>query len=288
MINTIEKTLQYGCDYLEEFSKSKDSTRLDASVLLTYVISKPKSYLLTWPNVEVTAGQFAMYKILLERRAKGEPIAYIIGQKEFYSLIFNVTSDTLIPRPETELVVDTVLEYFKSSKNAPLNILDLGTGTGCIAVTLAKLRPNWNVVAVDKSTAALDVASKNAVLNKVSNIKFIESNWFEQLDEDYFNNFDCIVSNPPYIASDDIHLSEGDVSFEPISALVAKNNGLADINIILESAPQYLKPSGLVLIEHGYYQAKSIFELINQNNLYKNYKSISDYAGHDRLLFVTN
>lgn len=272
-----EQTLQYA-------GYNANDAKIDSMAILAHVISKPKSYLLTWPEQILSNGQVAMYRALLEDRAKGKPVAYILGQKEFYSLIFKVNESTLIPRPETELLVDVILDKYKNYKQEELNILDLGTGSGAIAVTVAKLRPKWNVIAVDISEQALAVAKGNAMYNDVTNIRLIKSNWLQSVDKSL--KFDCIVSNPPYIASDDEHLKVGDVRFEPNSALVSDKNGLADIEEILLQAQQFLKPNGLLIFEHGYDQLADIKTLLEKFDCYTKFDSIKDYAGHDRAVLL--
>jgi release factor glutamine methyltransferase len=257
--------------------------KLEANILLSHVLAKPKSYLHAWPEQLLTLGQVAMYFAVINRRCNGEPIAYITGQKEFFSLVFNVDSSVLIPRPETELLVETILQKFKLKENDSLNILDLGTGSGAIAISLAKARPNWLITAVDNSEAALAVAQQNARIHNANNIKFINSNWFNNINKNN-NKYHCIVSNPPYIGVNDSHLNSGDVRFEPKSALVANNNGLADIELIIAHSANYLIPKGCLIIEHGYNQLDMIKQILE--NYQFNVQSIKDYAGLNRVIVL--
>lgn len=287
MSKTIEQLLRQSAEVLIGVGTDDKTARLEVAALLSYILVKPKSYLLTWPNELLKQGQLAMFEVLLERRVAGEPLAYITGEKEFFSLIFKVTPNTLIPRPETELLVETVLEKFKANKNDQIQLLDLGTGTGAIAVSLAKTRNQWHVTAVDKSLEALEVAKYNANLHNVNNIDFVSSHWFNNLDCNL--KFDCIVSNPPYIASNDPHLNE--LKFEPQSALVASNNGLRDIEEILSHARSFLKPGGFILIEHGYEQLPAIVEIVKELKILNSEQdliSINDYAGLPRLVMLKN
>ena len=287
IFNLLQQAEQILLDSPKYIEDSKRDAQFDASILLAYVLAKPRVYLLTWPEQLLSIGQTAMFFALVERRAQGEPIAYITNQKEFFSLILSVNNSVLIPRPETELLVETVLAKYEADET--IRILDLGTGSGAISIALAKTRPNWQVTAIDKSATALEVAKKNAKTHNTANIEFILSDWFENLSN---QKFDCIVANPPYIDSHDTHLSNGDVKFEPMSALVAKNNGLADIEHIISYAPLYLNLNGILIFEHGYNQLpdiKNIFtELENNNkkNKWTNFESIKDYSDCDRAVIL--
>ncbi|MBP9721767.1 MAG: peptide chain release factor N(5)-glutamine methyltransferase [Gammaproteobacteria bacterium] len=293
MINNIQNILLQAEEQLyqaqiNQTDKDRLTIKLDASILLAHVLSKPRSYLLTWPDKLLSIGQIAMFHALIKKRCLGEPVAYITGQKEFFSLIFNVNKSTLIPRPETELLIETILARFKDKTEDKLTILDLGTGSGAIAISLAKSRPNWQITAVDNSHSALEIAKKNAKLHEINNINFVFSDWFSNVDSEL--KFDCIVANPPYISSDDPHLEQGDVKFEPRSALISQDNGLADIKLILNQAGLYLAPNGLLIFEHGYDQLSEIQKLINLTDSLGQYwgqpKSILDYAGLPRVILV--
>jgi len=269
---------------LSEPFYEKYDARLDASILLAYILGKPRVYINTWPDKSLTSGQIAMFDVLLNRRIDGEPIAYITGHKEFYSLLFKVNKDTLIPRPETEILVDYVLDKYKSQNN--IKILDLGTGSGCIAVSIAKYIEKYNgfVTAVDKSIGALSIAKENARLNKVENISFVESYWFSNVEK---TKYDCIISNPPYLDKSEL---TSNIKYEPSSALISDNNGLKDIEEIIFNSKDYLKPNGLLIIEHGASQKSTIEKIIAEANksdiCYKNITFIQDYAGLDRAVVL--
>jgi len=214
---------------------------------------------------------------LLKRRLNGEPIAYILGYREFYGLKLQVTADTLIPRPDTETLVEATLA--KAPRNQPCKILDLGTGTGAIALAIAKHRPQALVTAVDASDAALKIAQENVQNLKITNVQFILSDWFGALQN---QTFDVIVSNPPYIEQNDVHLSQGDLRYEPISALVSGQDGLDDIRKIIDSASHHLNPRGLLMLEHGYNQAESVAMLLRDAG-FKGIETVKDLGGNNRV-----
>lgn len=250
-----------------------DTPRLDAEVLLCNVLDVTRSYLYAWSDKVITANQYNQFLQLLEHRIKGVPIAYIVGNKEFWSLDLQVSENTLIPRPETELLVELVLARLDSDSQA--TIIDLGTGSGAIALAIAKERVNCNVIATDKSTTALAIAKQNAKNLGLETVKFIESDWLSNL-----GLADVIVSNPPYIATADPHLNQGDVQYEPRSALVAGNDGLADIRTIIAQAPKHLTDGGCLLLEHGYDQAAAVRDLLKQ---FQSVETYQDLAGWDRV-----
>ena len=238
----------------EQLANCSDSAKLDAQVLLSFVLDKPTSYLLAWPEKLVSAEIVERFIELVERRLQGEPIAYIVGEREFWSLPLKVSPATLIPRPDTEVLVELVLDHYsvKSSAHSNLRCLDLGTGTGAIALALASEQPNWRVEAIDFNPDAVLLAQSNAKNLAIANVEIYQSDWFSAVNS--AKVFDVIVSNPPYIDQDDPHLSQGDVVFEPNSALVAADNGLADIRHIATQAKSYLIAGGRLYIEHGYQQ----------------------------------
>lgn len=235
-----------------------DVAALEAHVLLGHILSKPRAYLLAYPEVALTDSAFAQFAALLARRLKGEPIAYLIGQREFYELVFSVTPDVLIPRPETELLVELALE--RIPRHRPARILDLGTGSGAIAITLAKHRPQAQVIALDVSMHALAVAKINAARLKTPNVSFIASNWFGALSS--ASRFDVIVSNPPYIGENDPHLFAKDIQFEPSLALCAGVDGMDAIHHIAPQSFKLLYDSGYLLFEHGYDQQEACATLL--------------------------
>jgi len=253
-----------------------DTARLDLEVLLCHVLGKPRSYLFTWPEKELDQQQINYFNDLLKRRAEGEPIAYLTGEKEFWSLSLDVDTTTLIPRPDTELLVETALNVLDKPD---ARVLDLGTGTGAIALALASENSGWKILAVDTVVGAVELAEKNRQRLGLDNVSVIRSDWFENIPA---QKFDLIVTNPPYIDVDDHHLKEGDVRFEPVSALVSGNKGMADIEIIICGAKEYLVDEGCLLIEHGYQQAKAVrTRLQNEGFLYV--ETACDIAGLERL-----
>lgn len=237
-----------------------DSPRLDIELLLCALLQKNRTWLFTWPDKSLSAEQQQAFETYFSRRLTGEPIAHILGQREFWSLPLFCDNSTLIPRPDTELLVETCLELF--ANDAPQQaraILDLGTGTGAIALALASEQKHWHLTGVDQSVAAVALAEKNRTHLHIDNLQLLHSDWFVNLPAE--QKFDAIVSNPPYIDPRDPHLTQGDVRFEPRSALVADNCGLADIAHILVQAPKHLTANGWVLLEHGYDQGQAVREL---------------------------
>jgi release factor glutamine methyltransferase len=252
------------------------SPRLDAELLLAHALGKSRSYLHTWPERELDAPQLERYQAAITRRQAGEPVAYILGQQGFWSLELEVAAHTLIPRPDTELLVETVLALLPAT---PAALLDLGTGTGAIALALASERSAWRLTGVDRVPEAVALAERNSARLKLSNANFAESHWFSAL---VGHRFQLIVSNPPYIAADDRHLAEGDVRFEPSSALVAGADGLDDIRLIIQQAPGYLEAGGWLLLEHGFDQATAVRELLSARG-FSAVESRRDLGGHERI-----
>lgn len=246
-----------------------------------------RAWLIAHEHDPVAPEQQVKFEALRNRRLAGEPIAYILGEREFFGLMFKVTPDTLIPRPETELLVELAFQHIPEKLPPPphgergstYRALDMGTGSGAIALAIAHARPAAEVLACDASPAALDVARANAQRLGIANAAFVQSNWFEALDA---RRFDLIVSNPPYVAADDPHLQQGDVRFEPLSALASGNDGLKDIRHIAAHAQVYLQPGGWLLLEHGYDQAAQVRELLQQNG-FEEIFSARDLAGIERV-----
>lgn len=255
-----------------------DSPRLDAELLLCMSIDKPRSYFFSWPEKTLAESDIAQFQQLLSRRIQGEPIAHILGEQEFWSNRFKITAATLIPRPDTEVLVEQALAQLPRENNC--NVADLGTGSGCIAISIALERPHWNVTAVDFSRAALAVAQENADRLTAGNVQCVESSWCDALKD---NHFDLIVSNPPYIREQDEHLAQGDVRFEPRSALTAGEDGLEDIRIISQQAKAKLKSGGLLLLEFGYDQAEQVRDILSRDG-YANIQAHLDIAGIIRAL----
>jgi release factor glutamine methyltransferase len=251
--------------------------RLDAEVLLMHVCSLDRSNLITRNETALTGKQLNMLENLLHRRKRGEPVAYITGTREFWSMELEVTPGTLIPRPETELLVEKALEHIP--RDAEWTIADLGTGSGAIALAITKERPRCRVIAADNSSAALEVARSNAKKFGLTNIEFHEGDWFAALAG---ATFDMILSNPPYIRAGDPHLKQGDVRFEPATALVAGTEGLDAIRHIARHAREFLKPGGWLLFEHGWDQAEAIGDYLRQQG-YRNIVCHTDLTGHARV-----
>lgn len=258
-----------------------DSPRLDIEIFLTYILQKNRTYLFTWPEQELTDEQTKVFNEFFARRLTGEPVAHIIGQREFWSLSLKVNNSTLIPRPDTELLVEATLGLFaEDEENKPRRLLDLGTGTGAIALALAHEKKIWQCVGVDKELAAIELAEKNRVQLNLHNVKIHQSDWFSALANEA--RFDVILSNPPYIDPDDEHLREGDVRFEPLSALVAGNKGLADLELIIAQAPNYLTQNGWLLVEHGYDQGSAVRDLFTANH-FDQVNTFRDFGGNERV-----
>lgn len=252
------------------------SPRLDAELLLAHALGQSRSYLRTWPEREPDAAQCAAFAALLERRRAGEPVAYLLGRQGFWSLDLEVAPHTLIPRPDTELLVETALTL---GPGGPARVLDLGTGTGAIALAVACERPAWQVLGVDRVSEAVQLAERNRARLGLGNVRFVESVWFSTLGGE---RFALIVGNPPYIAADDRHLNEGDVRFEPASALVAGEDGLDDIRRIVHEAPEHLEAGGWLLLEHGYDQAEAVRALFAARG-FAAVESRRDLGGHQRI-----
>ena len=257
-----------------------DSARLDTEILLAHALDKNRTYLYTWPEKLLSEEQQKAFDQLMQRRVNGEPIAYIVGEKEFWSLLFFVDESTLIPRPDTEIIVETALSLFESDGPKMLRkVIDLGTGTGAIALALASEKPDWDIIAADNSAAACELAKKNQQRHQLYNVTVLCSDWLAAVD---VCDVDLIVSNPPYIQENDPHLSQGDVRFEPHSALTAKNNGLSDIETIALQAKNVLRSSGWLLIEHGYQQSEAVIDML-QKNQYISCRTVNDMAGQPRM-----
>ncbi len=262
---------------VEQLSSLSDSAQLDSELLLCSVLNKPRTYLRTWPEVTLLNEELENFNCLIQRRIKGEPIAHILGECGFWSLNLKVTPDTLIPRPDTERLVELALDIIPAQ--AQWKILDLGTGTGAIGLSLAKEKPECIITATDQSTAALDIARQNAKNNQISNIEFIQSNWFEKLAN---QKFDMIVSNPPYICDNDPHLKQGDVRFEPLPALISGAEGLNDIRAIIKDSQKHLKAGAALLIEHGFNQADAVCALLKECN-FSQVTDFKDYNDNPRV-----
>lgn len=258
------------------------NAKVDANILLQAVTKRSKSAIFAFSETLLSKAELAQLDELLSRRVQGEPIAYILGEKEFWSLPLAVSGATLIPRPDTERLVEVALEWANKRLNSQpqLQILDLGTGTGAIALALAsELGAKAQIIGVDKQAEAVKLAEFNRQKFGFSNIRFMQSDWFSALEK---QKFDLIVSNPPYIDKDDENLKQGDVRFEPLTALVAAQNGLSDLQKIIENAPLYLTAQGALMLEHGWQQATQLQEIFKQRQ-WLNIATFKDYANNDRV-----
>jgi len=275
---TIKDALSHAASLLVE----SDSAVLDSEVLLAHALQKDRSYFRAWPEKTLTAEELRIFNLLIEKRIAGTPVSYITEEREFWSRAFKTSPDVLIPRPDTELLIEIILHKFNAKRE--LTILDLGTGSGAIAITLALELNNAHVTAVDFSQEALSIARHNASHHKVGNIQFIHSDWFNNIPNEAFS---LIVSNPPYIDCNDPHLLEGDVRFEPHSALVAGHNGFSDIEHITKNAMTFLKPNGILLFEHGYQQGKQV-QILLESSGFKSIEQFQDLQGHTRATLGIN
>lgn len=274
MPTSIEHALQNAALLLAEHQSP--SPKIDASVLLCHVLDKPSSYLYTWSDKLLTDEEEAAFNALLARRKLGEPVAYIIGYRDFWSLRLHVEPSTLIPRPDTERLVELALEHLPQGEGS---LLDLGTGTGAIALAIASERQDITVTGVDLRDEAVALAKRNQIANGIKQASFLQSSWFDNLPA---QRFTMIVSNPPYIDPEDPHLSQGDVRFEPKSALIADDHGLADIRHICQQSPDFLIDGGWLMIEHGYDQGEAVRAIFSAAGLL-DVVTQQDYAGLDRV-----
>ncbi len=253
-----------------------DTPTLDAEILLAQVLNKSREFLLTWPESKLDQAQLQAFEQLLEQRASGQPIAYLTGKQSFWDFELKVNADVLIPRPETELLVELALELLPEN---PIELADLGTGSGAIALALAKERPQWQITATDYSADALNVARSNALDLHLSNLTFIQGDWCKAISG---RQLDAIVSNPPYVDKNDSHISQGDLRFEPLVALAADDQGMADLKVIARQARDLLKPGALILLEHGYQQGPAVRQVLEQSG-YNDIQTHKDLAGLDRI-----
>ncbi len=270
------QSIQQNLARASELESVSDSARLDVELLLAECFQRDRTYLYTWPEKQLSDAQQTHFENLFARRLNGEPVAHILGEREFWSLPLEVNPSTLIPRPDTERLVEVVLDLSLGKQS---RVLDLGTGTGAIALALASEFPEWKITGVDQSVDAVELASRNRDNLGFSQVEVLQSNWFSAIAG---QQFDVIVSNPPYIDETDLHLQQGDVRFEPLSALVASDQGLADIRHIAEQATQHLAASGWLVVEHGYQQAEAVQGIFRQYG-FSQVKTEQDYGGNDRV-----
>lgn len=274
MPNTVQQWLQSARQQLAQFVPPDEAT-IEAQLLLMHVLNVNRAWLIAHATDLLQAVAVNNFEKLVQRRLQGEPIAHILGSREFFGLTLKVTPDTLIPRPDTETLVEAALQKI----NRPMRILDLGTGTGAIALAIARHAPQCEVIAVDASAAALAVAKENAAAFQLGNLQCVASNWFAALPE---RKLDLIVSNPPYIEDNDPHLQQGDLRFEPLSALASGADGLQDIRQIIAQAPAYLNDGGWLMLEHGYNQAPAVQKLLNAHG-FQDIQTIKDLGDNPRV-----
>ncbi|MGB6977091.1 MAG: peptide chain release factor N(5)-glutamine methyltransferase [Gammaproteobacteria bacterium] len=271
---TITDALSQACGILTSHSPEP---RLDAELLLKETLQCSRAYLYTYPTMQLTTAQTADFFKMIARRKVGEPVAYILGRAAFWTLELHVTPATLIPRPETELLVELALQLLPAEKT--LTLADLGTGSGAIALALASERPHWELHASDQSATALTVAQGNAHRLALTNVQFHLGDWCAALPKQRFH---ALISNPPYIALSEPHWQQGDLRFEPQSALIAGEDGLQALRIIIQQAEDYLEVDGWLMFEHGYQQQSSVVTLLQQSG-YQSITSHQDKAGHWRV-----
>ena len=270
----IKQALQQASQNLAE---SSPSAKIDAQILLNHILQCNTAHLLAWPEKKLNEEQISSYQQLIQQRQQGLPVAYLTGLREFWSLNFSVNNSTLIPRPETETLIEFILDKFSNRKE--IKLLDMGTGTGAIAITIATEKPGWNIFASELSADALNLARHNSNSHQTNNISFVQSNWFTNIKQ---SDFDIIVSNPPYIANDDPHLLAGDVRFEPQSALSAGAAGMDDIEHLCRHAKKHLKKNAWLIIEHGYNQKRLVSDCFAKNG-FTQIEQKQDLSGHIRM-----
>ncbi len=303
--SNIRSVLQDAIKILKNSRETEDAS-LESEILLAHVMGVSRTHLYTWPEQDLPKSIKKDFMELVARRALGEPIAYITGSKEFWSLNLKISNQVLIPRPETEIIVETLLKIIPSVQK-DIQILELGTGSGAIALAIAKECPHWRVVATDQSEQALEIASQNARNLNIHNIEFYQGDWFEALlssdtqvprarhsssapNAPYASNapqFNAVVSNPPYIEANDPHLFQGDLRFEPKQALIAGNDGLSCIRIIIENARKFLKKNACIILEHGAGQSASVMAMMKKQG-FMNISNVKDLANLDRITLGFN
>lgn len=273
----VQQAIVWATQTLSEAAQASATAQLDAEILLAELLQKNRTWLYTWPDKPLSPEQWLQFQQWITERQQGQPVAYLIGYREFWGLKLKVSPDTLIPRPDTELLVELALQQLAQQPSA--TVADLGTGTGAIALALASEQPDWQITAADFKTEVVALAEHNRQQLQLNNVTVIQSDWCQALPEQHF---DLIVSNPPYIEQDDPHLQQGDVRFEPLSALTSGVDGLEDIRRLVQECQRCLKPSGWLMLEHGYNQAHAVQQIL-LNAGYQQVHSAQDLSGHDRV-----
>lgn len=269
----IKEAIKLGATTLNDSSQTKE---LDTEMILSHILNKNRAFLYAHDDYELTYDEEKQFHKLLKKRLRHTPIAYLTHRKSFWTLDLYVNQNTLIPRPETEMLVELALTL---CKNPSANVIDLGTGSGAIALALAKENPQWNVIGVDKSEKALGVAKKNKKLLRLKNVRFFKSDWFNNVGD---LKFDIIISNPPYVAATEKDLLSTEVTYEPQNALISAEDGMQDIKAIIENSKKHLKPQSWILLEHGFKQKDNVHEILKIHG-FKSIKSWKDLQGHYRI-----
>lgn len=264
----------------ENIQINEREAQIEAENILKFALKKPSSFFISNQKTNIDKIQEELISSILKKRIKSEPLAYILNEWDFYGETFYLDKNSLIPRQDTELLIDLVLKRY--DKGSKLNILDLGTGSGVIGITLSKLYPNSMITISDISSKALNVANKNIKNHNVTNIRSLESDWFNNFKEKEL--FDLILTNPPYISKDDDHLNNLELGYEPSNALVASKNGFADIFKIIDTSPKFLNSEGLLMIEHGYTQGNRVKNYFQQ----KSFNNIKQHRDINQKIRVTS
>ncbi len=280
-MTTVRQALQQA--YSQLLQSGSDTSHLDSEIILGKAIGKSRTWLHTWPESSIDDADYNLFVSLIQRRADGEPVAHIVNKQDFWSLTLKVTADTLIPRPETEVMVEQALEFIP--RNSGWRVADMGTGSGAIAIAIASERPDSTVIATDRSSAALSVAKENGADHNLHNIEFREGEWFAPFS-DSEPPYQMILSNPPYVAQEDPHLGEGDLRYESDTALVSGEDGVDDLSYLISNAEIYLASNGILMVEHGYDQGKKVRSLFKQNN-FSGVTTLHDLAGLERISYGT-
>jgi len=273
--STVAEVLRRATTQLQQIC---DSPRLDAEILLAQTLKWNRTTLYTRSDEPLSDNTIKQYQALIGQRQNGQPIAYLTGTQEFWSLTLHVNESVLIPRADTELLVETALHLVNAE---PSHVLDLGTGSGAIALALASERPSWHLTATDLSTRALNIAKQNARRLKLKNIQFTQSNWFAALAD---ARYSMIISNPPYVREHDHHLTAPGVRFEPQLALISGTDGLTDLRHIISNAATFLEDDGVLLLEHGFDQGSKVCKLLHEHG-YTQIKTLQDNGGNPRVTY---